>query len=76
MSYLHLQKGSLLTKGHRQLWSPTEEATQKMAMTQIAKQSENSKQAEDYCIFLHDIHSYSIQKTLFFWCLAYLQTKS
>lgn len=35
-SYLHLQKGSLRTNGHRQLWRPTEEATQKMTMTQMA----------------------------------------
>lgn len=36
-SHLHLQNGSLRTKGHRQLWRPTEEATQKMAMTQMAE---------------------------------------
>lgn len=40
--YLHLQKGSLLTKGHRQLYRPTEEATQKITMTQMAKHGENS----------------------------------
>lgn len=42
VSHLHLQKGRRLTKGHRQLWRPTEEATQKMAMTQMAarRQSE------------------------------------
>lgn len=35
-SHRHLQKGSLRTNGHRQLWRPTEEATQKMTMTQMA----------------------------------------
>lgn len=36
--HLHLQKGSLRTKGHRQLWRPTEEARQKITITQMAEE--------------------------------------
>lgn len=44
-SHLHLQKGRRLTNGHRQLWRPTEEATQKMAMTQMAAQRETDRKS-------------------------------
>lgn len=43
-THLHLQKGSLLTNGHRQLYRPTEEAKQKILMTQMAKRWRNSRQ--------------------------------
>lgn len=73
VSHLHLQKGSLLTKGHRQLWRPTEEATQKMAMTQIAEQRGNSRQTGDSAYDHRDIHSYSTGKySLNMWMVVWV----
>lgn len=54
-SHLHLQKGSLLTKGHRQLYKPTEEATQKMAMTQMANHEENGAGSQKIRAYYHMI---------------------